>query len=279
MEPLRELHLFAGAGGGILGGMLLGHTCVCAVEIEPYCRKVLLQRQRDGILPKFPIWDDVKTFDGKPWRGLIDVVCGGFPCQDISVAGRGAGINGKRSGLWIEMSRIVGEIRPRFVFVENTPRLTILGLARVLADLSRMGFNTRHGVLGGFTAGLCVNGKRMWIIATTSDGSRRFAPQISIKIPNPEWTSRRQFERTISACASSEAHSKRLRDFDGLSRDMDRLKAIGNGQVPAVVKLTWQTLSGLPLTSSLTMEPTDAGETKEIIPSHFINVEEEKADL
>ncbi len=86
---MNELHLFAGAGGGILGGILLGHTCVCAVEIEPYCRKVLLQRQRDGILPKFPIWDDVRTFDGKPWRGKVDVVCGGFPCQDISIAGGG----------------------------------------------------------------------------------------------------------------------------------------------------------------------------------------------
>jgi hypothetical protein len=88
---MNELHLFAGAGGGILGGILLGHTPVCAVEIEPYCRKVLLQRQRDGILPKFPIWDDVTTFDGTPWRGKVDVVCGGFPCQDISIAGGGAG--------------------------------------------------------------------------------------------------------------------------------------------------------------------------------------------
>ena len=86
---MNELHLFAGAGGGILGGILLGHTTVCAVEIEPYCRNVLLQRQRDGILPKFPIWDDVCTFDGKPWRGKVDIVCGGFPCQDISSAGGG----------------------------------------------------------------------------------------------------------------------------------------------------------------------------------------------
>ena len=86
---MRELHLFAGAGGGILGGMLLGHTTVCAVEIEPYCRQVLLQRQRDGILPKFPIWDDVCTFDGKTWRGKVDIVAGGFPCQDISSAGGG----------------------------------------------------------------------------------------------------------------------------------------------------------------------------------------------
>src|SRR5215471_21596164 len=116
---MRELHLFAGAGGGILGGILLGHTCVCAVEIEPYCQQILLQRQRDGILPKFPIWGDIKTFDGKPWRGTVDVVCGGFPCQDVSQANpRALGLNGERSGLWSEMARIVSEIRPRFVFVE-----------------------------------------------------------------------------------------------------------------------------------------------------------------
>ena len=102
---MNELHLFAGTGGGILGGMLLGHTTICAVEIEPYARKVLLQRQRDGILPKFPIWDDIRTFDVKPWQGKVDIICGGFPCQDISCANTNAkGIDGERSGLWREMA-------------------------------------------------------------------------------------------------------------------------------------------------------------------------------
>src|SRR5947207_537938 len=108
-KRMRELHLFAGAGGGILGGILLGHTCVCAVEIEPYRRKILLQRQRDGLLPKFPIWDDVRTFDGKPWRGIADAVCGGFPCKGISVAGDGTGLDHKESGLWREQARIIGD--------------------------------------------------------------------------------------------------------------------------------------------------------------------------
>lgn len=81
---MRELALFAGAGGGILGGKMLGWRTVCAVEIEKYPRSVLLQRQKDGILDKFPIWDDVRTFDGRPWRGKVDVISGGFPCQDIS---------------------------------------------------------------------------------------------------------------------------------------------------------------------------------------------------
>ena len=86
---MNELALFAGAGGGILGGKLLGWRTVCAVEWEQYPASVLCARQNDGFLPPFPIWDDVQTFDGKPWRGIVDVVSGGFPCQDISVAGGG----------------------------------------------------------------------------------------------------------------------------------------------------------------------------------------------
>ena len=86
---MNELALFAGAGGGILGGHLLGWRTVCAVEWEAYPASVLCARQNDGILPNFPIWDDVQTFDGKPWRGIVDVISGGFPCQDISAAGRG----------------------------------------------------------------------------------------------------------------------------------------------------------------------------------------------
>lgn len=92
---MNELHLFAGAGGGILGSELLGFRTVCAVELEPYPASVLLARQNDGLLPPFPVWDDVRTFDGRPWRGLVDVVSGGFPCQDISAAGKGAGIDGE----------------------------------------------------------------------------------------------------------------------------------------------------------------------------------------
>ena len=124
---MNELALFAGAGGGILGGHLLGWRTVCAVEIEDYPRRVLLARQRDGILPRFPIWDDIKTFDGTEWRGRVDVVSGGFPCQDISAAGKGAGLAGSRSGLWAEMARVIGEVQPACVWVENSPMLVIRG--------------------------------------------------------------------------------------------------------------------------------------------------------
>ena len=162
---MNELALFAGAGGGILGGTLLGWRTVCAVECEPYAASVLAQRQNDGILTPFPIWDDVRTFDGKPWHGIVDVVSGGFPCQDISAAGRGAGIDGERSGLWSEMARIIGEVRPKFVFVENSPLLVGRGLVRVLADLAEMGFDAHWGVIGAADVGAPHRRDRCWIVA------------------------------------------------------------------------------------------------------------------
>lgn len=166
---MNELALFAGAGGGILAGKLLGWTTVCAVEIERYPREVLLARQRDGILSGFPVWPDVTTFDGRPWKGLVDVVSGGFPCQDISSAGRGAGITGERSGLWGHMARIVREVRPRFVFVENSPMLTSRGLGTVLGDLAALGYDAEWGVLGARDLGAPHRRDRIWILATNGN--------------------------------------------------------------------------------------------------------------
>ena len=166
---MRELALFAGAGGGILGGKLLGWQTVCAVEINSYCASILCRRQDEGILAPFPIWDDVTTFDGRPWRGVVDVISGGFPCQDISAAGRGAGITGERSGLWSEMARIIGEIRPRFVFVENSPMLVSRGLGRVLADLATLGFDAKWGIIGAHHTGAPHKRDRIWVLAGNTD--------------------------------------------------------------------------------------------------------------
>ena len=149
---MNELALFAGAGGGILGGKLLGWSTVCAVEIVAYRRERLLQRQAEGHLPVFPVWDDVTTFDGTPWNGRVDVVSGGFPCQDISAAGKGAGITGERSGLWTEFARIIGEVQPRFIWVENSPMLTARGLGVVLGDLACLGYDATWGVVSAADA-------------------------------------------------------------------------------------------------------------------------------
>jgi len=170
MKPqLNELALFAGAGGGILGGKLLGWRTVCAVEWDGYARDVLVARQNDGCLEAFPIWNDVQTFDGKPWRGIVDVVSGGFPCQDISCAGKGAGIEGERSSMWKHMARIIGEVRPQYAFVENSPMLVGRGLAIVLADLAEMGYDTEWGVVGAHHVSAPHRRDRIWILATDSN--------------------------------------------------------------------------------------------------------------
>tara|TARA_R100000654_G_scaffold71546_1_gene102644 strand:+ start:24459 stop:25169 length:711 start_codon:yes stop_codon:yes gene_type:complete len=226
---VNELALFAGAGGGILGGSLLGWRTLAAVEINPFCRRVLLARQRDGCLPEFPIWDDVSTFDGRPWRGYIDIITGGFPCQDISTAGAGAGISGKRSGLWSEMARICSEIMPRFIYVENSPMLTGRGLDRVLMDMAAMGYDARWGMLSAADTGALHKRKRIWVLANTN-GLRK-----------PQQEGREQvFGRRLGDSGSEECGSRWPpepsvgRMAHGVADRVDRLKALGNGQVPRV---------------------------------------------
>lgn len=162
---MRELHLFAGAGGGILGGMLLGHTPVGAVEIDPFARAVLHARKADGSLPDFPIYEDVRDFDGTAWRDRVDIIAGGFPCQDLSCAGKGAGIDGARSGLWWEMLRVIREARPRYVFLENVPAITGRGLDRVLGSLADLGFDAEWCVLSAADVGAPHLRKRWWCLA------------------------------------------------------------------------------------------------------------------
>ena len=316
---MRELALFAGAGGGILGGTLLGWRTVAAIEIENYPRAILLQRQADGILPRFPVWDDVRTFDGKPWRGRVDVISGGFPCQDISAAGRGAGITGERSGLWTEFSRIIGEVRPRFVFVENSPLLVSRGLDTVLSDLAEMGFNAEWGIVGAYHAGAPHKRDRIWVLAhagcfgserrggecggpeetrsrrrvtrssqhadyvadTERDGLERrqstggTAPDMrrrSTIADRPQWwdidpadlgnsesfrrdeeyiknsVDRKELQGAIGRSSGAATRPGRPiepvmgRVAHGVAHRVDRLKAIGNGQVPAVAVLAFMTL-------------------------------------
>jgi DNA (cytosine-5)-methyltransferase 1 len=221
---MNELHLFAGAGGGILGGILLGHTPVCAVEIEPYCRKVLLQRQKDGHLPWFPIWDDVRTFNGYPWRGIADIVCGGFPCQDISNAGLCAGIEGEKSGLWNEMRRIIHEVRPAFVFVENVAALLVRGIDKVLADLASLGFNVEWGVFSSCAFGASHTRERVFILAyANSIGCSGSCFQ-------RQQPGRTETLRTIQNAIWEKDASELCRIDYGMANRLDRLKSVGNGQ-------------------------------------------------
>jgi DNA (cytosine-5)-methyltransferase 1 len=238
---LNELALFAGAGGGILGGHLLGWRTVAAVEIEDYPRRVLLQRQADGLLPRFPIWDDICTFDGKPWAGKVDVISGGFPCQDISAAGNGDGLEGQRSGMWSEMARIIYEVQPRFVFVENSPMLTSRGLGRVLGDLASMGFDARWGVLGADFAGFDHKRNRIWIVANSF--SNRLEGRDNRCSPGQWKTKIRSMAGLCKAKTRIDLPSPDSFGIaNGVASRMDRLKAIGNGQVSSLAAAAWRIL-------------------------------------
>ena len=255
---MNELALFAGAGGGILGGKLLGWRTVCAVEIDPYARRVLLARQADGCLEPFPIWDDVTTFDGNRWCGSVDVVSGGFPCQDLSVAKQGAeGIDGSRSGLWKQMARIVCEVRPRFVFVENSPALTFRGLGRVLGDLAEMGFDACWGVFSAADVGAPHIRERIWILAYAGSLAE-YRPVLAKDCPElgGDKAVRCEDWKQFALVAGVPAGLGRWRELgqpglvrvdDGVADVLDRLHAVGNGQVPAVVRHAWCHLAaGIP---------------------------------
>lgn len=261
---MNELALFAGAGGGILGGHLLGWRTVCAVEWEPYAASVLIARQNDGLLPPFPIWDDVRTFDGRPWRGCVDVVSGGFPCQDISVAGKGAGITGERSGMWTHMARIVGEVRPRFVFVENSPALLTRGLGVVLSDLAALGYDCKWTVLGAADVGAPHQRDRIWLRAKWRDvfsyakheRARRLEQQSkgAAKADLADADSA-QRQRGRAPVGVQEKHANISdpcwwatepdvgRMADGVAARVDRIKALGNGQVPLCAATAWRLLT------------------------------------
>ena len=245
-NTLNELALFAGAGGGILGAKLLGWRTVCAVEIADYARRVLMARQDDGCLEPFPIWDDVRTFDGRPWRGVVDVVTGGFPCQDIAVgSSTKTGLSGERSGLWSEMARIIREVGPRFVVVENSAVLVARGLGRVLRDLAAMGYDARWGVFSAGDAGARHERERLFVVADSDGFMGQARPWTEQQHGQFADVSTLHQEDTCDCLRVwLEMARDRARVDDGLANQVDRTHAVGNGQFPAVVALAWNLLVG-----------------------------------
>ena len=309
-RQLHVLELFAGIGGGILGHLLCGHRIVCAVELDPYCRFVLIRRQNDGDIPPFPIWDDVRTFDGRLWRGVVDVVSGGFPCQNISPAGDRAGITGEKSSLWFEMLRVIREVRPRYVFVENSAGLIRNGLDVVLEGLDASGYDAEWSVLGASDVGAPHYRKRCWILAyangraafpvsrgvgkkaksaachrkkndsagiarrASADERRhsllglahqsRESSERNDKTDVPdsgcdgfvEWKRELSGNKQVARAGTDhrsgtpeyafgewwETESAICRVVDGCSHRLDRLKGLGNAQVPLCAAIAWKTL-------------------------------------
>ena len=250
---MNELALFAGAGGGILAGKSLGWRTVCAVERDAYAAAVLAQRQNDGHLPAFPIWSDILSFDARAWRGIIEVISGGFPCQDISPAGTGEGITGKRSGLWTEMARIIREIKPRIVAHSNS-----VWEQQPAVPREEVRLRSSHGSKAFTNTSIerCKAGG----LPKRKSKEPTITCQCSKNLANPNSNSIQRLEQWPQS--SQQQRPNRLHDrarsqpswgewppeprvgrvVDGLACRVDRIKALGNGQVPRVAAMAYETL-------------------------------------
>lgn len=217
-EPVRIGSLFAGVGGLELGLEWAGlGPVVWQAESDPFCRQILRRHWPDAKL-----YEDVHDVDENAPR--VELICGGFPCTDISSAGRKTGIGGEQSGLWSEMARVLGCLRPRYAVVENVPDLAFRGLDVVLGDLAALGYDARWTTLSACTVGAPHTRERLFVLAHADDEGEPAFP-VDAQVGG------------VSSLAAMGRHWRdtepsTLRVADGASREMDRLRALGNAVVP-----------------------------------------------
>jgi DNA (cytosine-5)-methyltransferase 1 len=255
---MNVLDLFSGIGGFSLGLERAGMRTVAFCEIDPFCRRVLAKHW-----PGVPIHHDITKLRGSD-VGPVDVICGGFPCQDISQAGLGAGIGGERSGLWRDYARIIGEVRPRYVIVENVAALLFRGLGNVLGDLAALGYDAEWHCIPASAIGAPHQRDRIWIVAYAA-GERcgearrlRLGKQEEWPASGPEkdgfaphsysdglerweqWPSARFFAATVfrSFWQGNDLPKPCIRrGDDGFPARVDRLRSLGNAVVPQIPEI------------------------------------------
>lgn len=276
---LNGLDLFTGYGGITLGLSNWARP-IAYCEIDRYAQGILLSRMAEGQLPYAPIWDDIRTFEGKPFLGEIDIIYGGFPCQDISCAGSGKGLEGDRSGLFFELCRVVEEIKPRFVFLENVPAIRTRGLREVINALTNLRYDCRWTCVSAAELGAPHLRKRWFLLAKSESndgrGNLRDLHSSDEKEPRPQDkhknetlqfsgtsqytevlanTNGKGLEGNIRAVSPHTESSKFSRKgwwwetepnvgrvVDGCPLRLDRIKALGNGVVPMQVETAFQRL-------------------------------------
>ena len=228
------LDLFSGIGGFALAASWVWADRLELVgfcEIDPYCQQVLANRW-----PKVPIFEDIKQLSADQFQD-IDLITGGFPCQDISVAGQGRGLEGERSGLWFEMLRLIGRIRPRYALIENVPMLIHRGLGRVLCDLTQVGYDAEWQVISAAEVGAPHLRQRIWVVAYPDQSGlegrdRQILPECASQQLTGPRSSPASWSRSFW---QSEPDVGRV--ADGVPRRVDRLKSLGNAIVPQCAAL------------------------------------------
>jgi len=228
---MKELSLFSGAGGGLLGAKLLGWMHCGYVEINDYCQRVIAQRIEDGILDRAPIFGDINAFIGEgyadAYQGLVDVVTAGFPCQYYSTAARGR--QRKSKDLLPETMSVIEIIRPKFALLENTSRKPIRAAA---VELSRLGYGCRCAEISSAAVGSIDNRRRYWLYADANIEGESYGTEYEevasvCRLPKMDWW---ETEPSVMGMANV------------LANRVDRLKALGNGQVPIVAATAWELL-------------------------------------
>jgi DNA (cytosine-5)-methyltransferase 1 len=171
-------HFFAGGGGGILASEILGHESVFALEINERRCHVITE---SGWFPSLHVeCADIRWFDPSPWQGRMDCISAGFPCQDISCAGTGAGINGPRSGLVWQLFQAIDVIQPPIIFLENSPRIRTKGRREIIKALVERGYSWRDGTLAASHVGAGHKRNRWWCLAANADGLRKLEQERGI---------------------------------------------------------------------------------------------------
>ena len=230
---MKVLDLFSGIGGFSLGLERAGMETIAFCEFDKHAQKVLKKHW-----PDIPIHDDVRTLDGTQYRGTVDVVCGGFPCQDLSQAGKQAGFDGERSSLYTEMLRIISECLPRYAIFENVTSL-LSGeqgrwFAKFLYDLAKIGFDAEWHCISASEFGKAHHRDRVWIIAypngTVSQGLEFQKPLCSYS----EESRRREYTRAIDAAIPADDYARDRPNIDGVSEIMEQLKQYGNAVIPQI---------------------------------------------
>ena len=241
IETLKILDTFAGIGGFSYAAHELvgGFETTQFVEIDPFCQKVLKKH-----FPKVPCHDDIRTFTAYP--GQYDVITGGFPCQDISVAGRREGITDQsRSGLFYELIRVIRLVRPKFVVMENVAAILNNGLDIVLGELSEAGYDAEWSIISASSLGAAHRRSRWWCVATvTNSNSEGLQRKILSKMESGIWSAKHT--RRLDPNWRSYVSKPILpRGSYGLSNRVDRTKALGNSIVPAVAAIPLQRVHDL----------------------------------
>jgi DNA (cytosine-5)-methyltransferase 1 len=238
---MRVLDLFSGIGGFSLGLERAGMKTIAFCEIDKHAQRILRKNWID-----IPIFDDIEKLSGDNLQelvGKIDLICGGFPCQDISVAGNKRGFidengNKTRSGLWFEYARIIREVKPKIVIVENVANILNLGLSRVLEDLNSIGYNARWDIISAASVGYPHFRKRMWIVAYANDqGLSGFLESYSYSIEGI--FKKRQSERGFNPSRPFQLSSipENIRMDDGLPNRSHRARQLGNAVVPIIPEI------------------------------------------